>query len=98
MNTWVAAGATAVVVSERGRNAVRRGVVLGLATAMAVGRTVASAATEVAHGAERAASSAGGFAGDLVGEAQDARSGASKKRKRSEARGTRPDQAGRANR
>ncbi len=75
MNAWFAAGATAVLMSERGRNLVRRGVVYVVANAMNAGETFTSAATEVAHGAERVASSAGDLAGDLVGEAQHARHG-----------------------
>jgi hypothetical protein len=76
MNPWFAAGATAILVSERGRNLLRRGIVYAVANAMNAGDTFASAATEVAHGAERVASSAGGLAGDLVGEAQEARNSA----------------------
>ena len=73
MNAWVAAGATAVLMSERGRNFVRRVAVYGVANVMNAGESFASAATDVAHGAERVASSAGDLAGDLVGEAQQAR-------------------------
>ena len=73
MNPWFAAGATAIVMSERGRNLLRRGVVYAVANAMNAGETFAGAATEVAHGAERVASSAGGVAGGLVGEAREAR-------------------------
>ena len=76
MNPWVAAGATAVLMSERGRTFLRRVAVYGVANVMNAGETFASAATEVAHGAERVASSAGDLAGDLVGEAQQARQGA----------------------
>ena len=79
MNTRFAVGATAALMSERGRNASRRVVVYGLANAMSAGETFTSAATEVAHGAERVASSAGDLAGDLVGEAQHARQGADKR-------------------
>ena len=79
MNAWFAAGATAVLMSERGRNLVRRGVVYGVANVMNFGETVASAATDVAHGAERVASGAGDLAGDLVGEAQQTRRGAGEK-------------------
>jgi len=94
MNTWVAAGATAVVMSERGRNALRRGLVGGIAAAMTVGKTVSTAAVGVAHGAERVASSAGDFAGDLVGEAQESRSGSgTKAKKRSESHEQRPKSA-----
>lgn len=80
MNAWVAAGATALVMSERGRNFVRRVAVYGVANVMNASETFASAATsaatEVAHGAERVATSAGDLAGDLVGDAQQARHGA----------------------
>ena len=73
MNAWVAAGATAVLMSERGRNFLRRVAVYGVANVMNAGESFAIAATDVAHGAERVASSAGDLAGDLVGEAQQAR-------------------------
>jgi len=73
MNAWVAAGATAVLMSERGRSFIRRVAVYGVANVMNAGETFTSAATEVAHGAERVASSAGDLAGDLVGEARQAR-------------------------
>lgn len=76
MNTWFAVGATAVLMSEKGRNALRRVIVYGVANVMNAGDTFTSAATEVAHGAERVASSAGDLASDLVGEAQQARAGA----------------------
>jgi hypothetical protein len=76
MNTLLAAGATVIVMSQRGRNLLRRAVVYGVANAMSVGETVASAASGVAQSAERVASSAGDLAGDLVGEAQQARQGA----------------------
>ncbi len=75
MNAWFAAGATAVVMSERGRSLLRRGLVYGLASAMNAGETFTSAATGVAHGAESVASSAGDLAGDLVGEAKQTRRG-----------------------
>jgi hypothetical protein len=70
MNAWVAAGATAALMSERGRSLLRRGLVYAAAGAMNAGEALASGATEVAHGAERVASSAGDLAGGLVGEAQ----------------------------
>jgi len=79
MNAWFAAGATAVLMSERGRNLLRRGLVHGVANVMSFGESVAVTATDVAHGAERVASSAGDLAGDLVGEAQQTRRGASEK-------------------
>jgi hypothetical protein len=73
MNPWVAAGATAALMSERGRSLLRRGLVYAVAGAMNAGAALASGATEVAHGAERVASSAGDLAGGLVGEAQKTR-------------------------
>jgi hypothetical protein len=79
MNAWFAAGATAVLMSERGRNLLRRGLVYGVANVMNFGESVAVTATDVAHGAERVASSAGDLAGDLVGEAQQTRRGAAEK-------------------
>ncbi len=68
MNPWFAAGATAILMSERGRNLLRRSIVYAVANAMNAGETFAGAATEVAHGAERVASSAGGLAGGLFSE------------------------------
>jgi hypothetical protein len=60
-------------MSERSRNLLRRGVVFGLAGAIAAGETVFSAAKDVAQNAEQVASSAGDLASDLVGEAQKTR-------------------------
>jgi hypothetical protein len=73
MNALFAAGATAALMSERGRNLLRRGVVYAVAGAINVGETLASGATDVAHKAERVASSASDLAGNLVGEAQETR-------------------------
>jgi hypothetical protein len=94
MNAWVAAGATAVLMSERGRNFLRRAAVYGVANVMNAGETFASAATDVAHGAERVASSAGDLAGDLVSEAQHARQEADGKTARPAPKSSR--QSGRA--
>lgn len=88
MNPWLAAGATAVVMSERARHFLRRGVVFGIAGAMNVGDAFAAAAGEFAHGAERVASSGAELAGDLVGEAQETRHGVEEKK--------RPEPGGRA--
>jgi hypothetical protein len=55
MNPWLAAGAGALLVSERGRNVARRGVVYGLAQLISIGE----AAT---HTAEEATTTAGGVA------------------------------------
>jgi hypothetical protein len=102
MNAWVAAGATAALMSERGRSLLRRGLVYAVAGAMNAGEALASGATEVAHGAERVASSAGGLAGGLVGEAQETRQSSDSKsstrstaqRRARRSRATRPKTAG----
>ena len=73
MHALLAAGATAVVMSERARNVARRGLVYGVAGAIAAGEAALTAGRGVAHGAEQVASSAGDLAGDLIGEAQQAR-------------------------
>jgi hypothetical protein len=60
MNPLVVAGATAVVLSKRGRSAIRKGVVYGLASVLTAGETVVSATKGVTHQAEHAVSQAGG--------------------------------------
>jgi hypothetical protein len=60
MNPLMVAGGTAVLMSKRGRNAVRQGVVYGLAGVLFAGDTVVNAARGATHTAEEAASAAGG--------------------------------------
>jgi hypothetical protein len=60
MNPLMVAGGTAVLVSKRGRNAVRQGVVYGLAGALWAGETLVNATRGATHTAEQAASAAGG--------------------------------------
>jgi len=73
MNVWLAAGGTAALMSERGRQLLRRGAVYGLAGAITVGEAVASAAKSVAEEAEHVASSGRDMASDLVSEARQSR-------------------------
>jgi hypothetical protein len=96
MNPWLAAGGTAVVMSDRARTALRRGVVLGLAGAITAGETVLSTVKGVAESAENAASAAGDLASDLVGEAQKMRTGTDGGRKASGAKSQRGRQRGAA--
>jgi hypothetical protein len=46
MNPWLAAGAGALLVSERGRKLVRQGLVYGLSQLIAAGETAARTAAE----------------------------------------------------
>jgi hypothetical protein len=70
MNTWLVVGATAAVMSERGRRVLRRGAVYALAGVITAGEALAATTKGVAHEAEHMASAAGEMAGDLVTEAQ----------------------------
>ena len=63
MNPWLAAGAGALLVSERGRQLVRRGLVLGLAQLISAGEAAAQTATE-------ATTTAGNVAADAAHTAQ----------------------------
>ena len=58
MNPWLAAGAGALLVSERGRQLVRRGLVYGLAQLIAAGETAAEATTTAGNVASGAAHTA----------------------------------------
>jgi hypothetical protein len=58
MNPWLAAGAGALLVSERGRQLVRRGLVYGLAQLIAAGETAAQTAGEATTTAGNVASGA----------------------------------------
>jgi hypothetical protein len=78
MHPLFVAGATAAVMHDRTRAVLRRGLVYGVAGAITAGEGLFAAARGVAHSAEQVASSAGDLAGDLVGEAQQARTGGSK--------------------
>lgn len=80
MKRGYAAGVTAAVMSvtvalmsKRVRSVLRRVVASGAADVRNAGETFTSAATEVAHGAERVA---GNLTGELVGEAQQVYHGA----------------------
>jgi hypothetical protein len=88
MNSWVAAGATAAVMSERGRHLLRRGAVYALAGAITVGDALSEAAKGVAHEAEHVASTAGDLASDLLSEARRSEQGST-----STASGERPAHA-----
>jgi hypothetical protein len=63
MNPLLAAGAGAFLVSDRGRQLVRRGMIFGLAQLIAAGETAAKAAAE-------ATATAGNVATDAAGTAQ----------------------------
>jgi len=63
MNPLLAAGAGAFLVSDRGRQLVRRGMVFGLAQLIAAGETAVKTAAE-------ATTAAGGVATDAAGTAQ----------------------------
>jgi len=54
MNPLVVVGATAVVLSKRGRSVIRKGVVYGLAGALTAGDAVVSATKGATHQAEHA--------------------------------------------
>jgi hypothetical protein len=86
MNPLLVAGATAAVMHQRSRTYLRRGLVYGVAGAITATEALFAASRGVAHGAEQVASSAGDLATDLVGEAQQARSGATGGTRREETR------------
>jgi len=75
MNPLLVVGATAAVMHDRSRAYLRRGLVYGVAGGITAAEALFAASRGVAHGAEQVASSAGDLATDLVGEAQQARSG-----------------------
>jgi hypothetical protein len=58
MNPWLAAGAGALLVSERGRQLVRRGVVYGLAQLISAGEAAVQTASETTSTAGNVASGA----------------------------------------
>jgi hypothetical protein len=89
MNPWIAAGGTAVLMSERARHLLRRGVVFGIAGAIRAGETVAAAAGGVAHGAEFMASSGTGLAGSLISEARGGQRGDDEARAKTDGRSRR---------